>query len=196
MRTTLTAAATLAAVLLAAGPAEGQATCTFTDDPIVADETPIRAEHINEIRDCLKQLLAGGTTVPPPVVDQCPWQAAGRGEAVVDVPACVDWVRVFVGPVEPFVRGNRQISDITIYMRSTLDFDAWRRIVYGRLNAGACAAYGQACTVEASVGIGNAVQLAVTQEDAPIQIEWTFTGIDEPQLPDSAGGRGLPGRVR
>ena len=103
---------------------------------------------------------------------------------MVDVPACVDWVRVFVGPVEPFVQGNRQISDITIYMRSTRDFDAWRQIAYGRLNAGACASYGQACTVEASVGIGNAVQLAVTQEDAPIQIEWTFTGIEEPQLPE------------
>ena len=63
MRTTLTAAATLA-VLLAAGPAEGQVTCTFTDDPIVAGETPIRAEHINEIRDCLKRLLTGGTSAP------------------------------------------------------------------------------------------------------------------------------------
>lgn len=184
MRTTLTSAATLA-VLLAAGLAEGQVTCTFTDDPIVAGETPIRAAHINEIRDCLKRLLAGAPVLPVPPVDQCgtTWQAAGRGEAVVDVPACVDWVRVFVGPVEPFVQGNRQTSDITIYMRSTRDFDAWRRIAYGRLSAGQCASYGQNCTVEASVGIGNAVQLAVSQEDAPIQIEWTFTGIDEPQLP-------------
>lgn len=183
MRTTLTAAATLA-VLLAAGPAEGQVTCTFTDDPIVAGETPIRAEHINEIHDCLKRLLTGGTVVPP--VNQCAttWQANGRGEAVVDVPACVDWVHVFVGPVEPFARGNRQTSDITIYMRSTRDFEAWTRIAYGRLSAGQCVSYGQNCTVEASVGIGNAVQLAVTQEDAPIQFEWTFTGIDEPQLPE------------
>ena len=290
--------AACAAIVAGVVPAEAQVTCLWTDNPLVAGETPIKAAHINEIRACIDRILAGGTLppaarvfftvddvvigtgeaalpgdivriryvawlwnedgpdrkgqqvdsgkfefvlgvtqtlrafkeglgnmrvgglrrmqVPPEFAlggegqvnippnstlvievellevrddvsrDQCgtTWQVAGRGEAVVDVPACVDWVRVFVGPVEPFVQGNRQISDITIYMRSTRDFDAWRRIAYGRLGAGACASYGQSCTVEASVGIGNAVQLAVSQEDAPIQIEWTFTGIDEPQLPE------------
>lgn len=42
--------------------------CSWTDNPIVAGQTPIRAEHINEIRACLDAIIANwpGTTDPPP----------------------------------------------------------------------------------------------------------------------------------
>ena len=43
-----------------------QITCNWTDNPIVAGQTPIRAEHINEIRACIDRILAGGGTVTPP----------------------------------------------------------------------------------------------------------------------------------
>ena len=47
-------------------PTDAQVTCTWTDNPIVAGETPIRAEHINEIRACIDRILGGGTVPPPP----------------------------------------------------------------------------------------------------------------------------------
>ncbi len=45
------------ALLLTATGANAQTVpCTWTDDPIVAGETPIKAEHINEIRRCLEAI--------------------------------------------------------------------------------------------------------------------------------------------
>ncbi len=43
-------------------------TCSWTDNPIVAGQTPIKAEHVNEIRACLDSILANWpvTTPPPP----------------------------------------------------------------------------------------------------------------------------------
>ena len=42
--------------------------CSWTDNPIVAGQTPVRAEHINEIRACLDAIIANwpGTGDPPP----------------------------------------------------------------------------------------------------------------------------------
>lgn len=41
-------------------------TCSWTDHPIVSGQTPIKAEHINELRACLDAILANwpGTTNP------------------------------------------------------------------------------------------------------------------------------------
>ena len=58
-----------AAVVVAFGvtPAPAQVvSCTWTDNPIVSGETPIKAAHINEIRACIDQILNGGGTQPEP----------------------------------------------------------------------------------------------------------------------------------
>lgn len=49
-----------------ATPVDAQVTCTWTDNPIRAGQTPIKAEHINEIRACIDRILGGGVTPPPP----------------------------------------------------------------------------------------------------------------------------------
>ena len=49
-------------------PAAGQnpaVECRWTDNPIVAGETPIRAAHLQEIRDCLDRILAALPGQPP-----------------------------------------------------------------------------------------------------------------------------------
>ncbi len=49
-------------------PAAGQNSvveCRWTDNPIVAGETPIRAVHLQEIRDCLDRILAALPGQPP-----------------------------------------------------------------------------------------------------------------------------------
>ena len=52
---------------LTASVASGQApSCTWTDNPIVAGQTPNRAAHINEIRACLDAILANWPGVDPP----------------------------------------------------------------------------------------------------------------------------------
>lgn len=53
-----------AAIVAVVVPAEAQVTCTWTDNPLVAGETPIKAVHINEIRACIDRILAGGTLPP------------------------------------------------------------------------------------------------------------------------------------
>ncbi len=62
------------AVVVATVPAAAQApfTCSWTDNPIVAGQTPIKAEHLNEIRACLDSIIANWpapTTVPADVAD-------------------------------------------------------------------------------------------------------------------------------
>ena len=55
--------------LFAATPvAAQQLSCAWTDDPIVAGRTPIRAQHINELRDCLNRVLdtLNRSPLPPP----------------------------------------------------------------------------------------------------------------------------------
>ena len=53
-------------LLLIAVPAAAQVECRFTDNPIVAGQTPIRARHINELRNCLDLVLdALNQQVPP-----------------------------------------------------------------------------------------------------------------------------------
>lgn len=49
-----------AAIIAVVVPAEAQVTCTWTDNPLVAGETPIKAVPINEIRACIDRILAGG----------------------------------------------------------------------------------------------------------------------------------------
>ena len=66
MRTWFAVAAVCTAIVAGVGPAEAQVICTWTDNPLVAGETPIRAAHINEIRACIDRILAGGETLPPP----------------------------------------------------------------------------------------------------------------------------------
>ena len=64
MRTQFAVVAACAAIVAGVVPAEAQVTCSWTDNPIVAGETPIKAAHINDIRACIDRILAGGT-VPP-----------------------------------------------------------------------------------------------------------------------------------
>ena len=62
-----TSVAIVAAFGLWALPVHAQPpTCSWTDNPIVSGQTPIKAEHINEIRACLDAILANwpGTTDP------------------------------------------------------------------------------------------------------------------------------------
>ena len=58
--------AACAAIVAGVVPAEAQVTCTWTDNPIVSGETPIKAAHINEIRACIDRILGGSPPPPPP----------------------------------------------------------------------------------------------------------------------------------
>ena len=53
-------------VLFLASTTKAQPTCTWTDNPIVAGQTPIKAQHLNEIRTCLDAVLANWPVGPPP----------------------------------------------------------------------------------------------------------------------------------
>ena len=64
MRAQFAVVAACAAIIAGVVPAGAQVTCSWTDNPIVAGETPIKAAHINEIRACIDRILAGGT-IPP-----------------------------------------------------------------------------------------------------------------------------------
>ena len=64
MRTQIAVVAACTAIVAGVVPAEAQVTCSWTDNPLVAGETPIKAAHINEIRACIDRILAGGM-VPP-----------------------------------------------------------------------------------------------------------------------------------
>ena len=47
--------------------AQGNVSCgSWTDDPIVSGSTPLRAEHINEIRGCLDRIIQILNITPPP----------------------------------------------------------------------------------------------------------------------------------
>ena len=85
-------------VLLAASQADAQVTCNWTDNPIVAGQTPIKAEHINELRACIEGILGGGGgTIPPvdpPVDTGTPWRASGTGANIIDMPERVTRIRI------------------------------------------------------------------------------------------------------
>ena len=49
--------------------------CLWTDNPIVAGQTPIKAAHLNEIRACLDAILTNWPDVVPPPSDHPPIQA-------------------------------------------------------------------------------------------------------------------------
>lgn len=52
-------------VPLSAAAQEGPLTCrAWTDNPVVAGSTPLRAEHINEIRACLEQIIRHLSVTP------------------------------------------------------------------------------------------------------------------------------------
>ena len=55
-----------AVAIFAAGSAGAQVTCSWTDNPIVTGQTPIKAIHINEIRACIDRILGGSAPPPPP----------------------------------------------------------------------------------------------------------------------------------
>ena len=87
----------VALVLLGASQADAQVTCNWTDNPIVAGQTPIKAEHINELRACIDGILgSGGTTIPvdPPVDTGTPWRASGTGANIIDMPERVTRIRI------------------------------------------------------------------------------------------------------
>ena len=68
MRTRITIAIAVAIVAATVSVANAQApTCTWTDNPIVAGQTPIKAQHLNEIRACMDAILANwpGGPLPP-----------------------------------------------------------------------------------------------------------------------------------
>ena len=64
MRTLFAVIAACTAIVAVVVPAEAQVTCSWTDNPLVAGETPIKAVHINEIRACIDRILASGTLPP------------------------------------------------------------------------------------------------------------------------------------
>ena len=69
-RIVVAVALAVVAVLVATSPATAQApvSCSWTDNPIVAGGTLIKAQHLNEIRSCLDSILANWPAVglPPP----------------------------------------------------------------------------------------------------------------------------------
>ena len=74
-------------------------------------------------------------------------------------------------------------------MRSTLDFEAWTRIAYGRLSAGQCVSYGQNCTVEASVGIATAHRVA--PDDVDLELPHVRGDHGESELNELVKGQGV-----
>ena len=76
MHKQLAAIAALVGCITLAGPAGAQnaLTCApWTDNPIVSGQTPIRADHINELRTCLELVLdvLRGSPPPPPPGASC-----------------------------------------------------------------------------------------------------------------------------
>ena len=85
----------------------------WTDHPIVTGVTPLRAEHINEIRACIDFLLQRDPLpVQPPCEDA--WTHSGTGPAIIDVPACLDQVRLRVSP------STSTVSRFWFWKRDTL----------------------------------------------------------------------------
>ena len=54
-------------------------TCSWTDVPIVAGQTLLKAEHINEIRACLDAILANWPNGDPTPPGTDTWQESGTG---------------------------------------------------------------------------------------------------------------------
>ena len=92
-------------VLFVVSTAQAQPTCTWTDNPIVAGQTPIKAQHINEIRACLDAVIANWPDSPEPPPPPPPPPSgfnAGTWRVGVDVqpgryftspPASCEWAR-------------------------------------------------------------------------------------------------------
>ena len=64
-KTILLVVAAVAVVAAAVSP-DAQVSCTWTDNPIVSGQTPIKAAHINEIRTCIDRILGDSPPPPPP----------------------------------------------------------------------------------------------------------------------------------
>ena len=86
-------------VAAGSGPAYAQAPiCSWTDNPIVAGRTPIKAQHLNEIRGCLDAILANwpdtvGPPPPPPGGADVSIHNVRRHQALDDV---AHWIRFAV----------------------------------------------------------------------------------------------------
>ena len=68
MRTTVAVVAVVAVVVLSSVlAAQAPVSCTWTDHPIVAGQTPLKAVHLNELRACLAAILDNWPekTIPP-----------------------------------------------------------------------------------------------------------------------------------
>ena len=152
-----------------ADTAAAAATCQgWTDDPIVPGVTPLRAAHIMELRACLEFLLARN---PDPDPEPCreDWSVSGSGEDIIDVPACLDRVRLYVEP------GSGTVSRFWFWARDTLDQDAWRQLTAGQVSIVDCR-LGLACHFEGHYRVGNAVQVAITVAGGTIN--WTISRTD------------------
>ena len=142
----------------------------WTDDPIVPGTTPLRAVHIMELRACIDFLMSrGGGTDPDPEPCRDDWSVTGSGEDVIDVPACLDRVRLYVEP------GSGTVSRFWFWARDTLNQDAWRQLGGGQVSIVDCQ-LGLACHFEGHYRIGNAVQVGITVAGGTIN--WTISRAD------------------
>ncbi len=140
---------------------------TWTDHPIVPGVTPLRAQHIIEIRACIDFLRARGPDPEPPECEE-DWSSSGRGEATVDVPQCINRLHVRVDHV------GGLYTDFAWWLRDSLDGE-WRRFAQGRVSSVDC--FDGVCHWEGTYPIGAAVQVAVTMAGAIAT--WTVTRADD-----------------
>lgn len=113
-------------------------TCSWTDDPIVAGQTPLKAEHINEIRQCanalsqlpnsavvrelqacLSDMIRWRDTTPMSTCSP-PWTRQGIGEDIFDLPPCVRRVR-FEAEATDYV-----VFVIALYVEETSEWIRFR----------------------------------------------------------------------
>ena len=157
-------------------PAAGQTQaveCSWTDDPIRPGETPIRAVHLQEIRDCLNRILATLPGVPPVDPENRAPQTAGvlpplRLEAGA-APQVVDVGQSFRDPD----------GDVLAYSVASSDWRVAGVSVSGRRLTIRPVSEGSAVMTVTAADPGGltAVQTFTVTVDAPAAIAFTVSNI-------------------